>query len=63
MLKLLNKIKFEHMFIVLLLVIQVIVLFKFSNNPGIIDKVIVSLIASVTAVTTFIFTKYNNPPE
>ena len=59
MLKMLDKIKFEHVFITVLLLIQTIAMFKFANEKEIIDKVIVSIIATVTASTTYIFTKHN----
>jgi len=60
MVKLLDKIKFEHVFIILLIVIQGIVMFKFADSPEVVDKLVTALIATITAVTAYIFTKYKS---
>jgi Mn2+/Fe2+ NRAMP family transporter len=59
MINLLNKIKFEHVFLILVFISLMVSVFVFKTDKETVDKLIVALVATLTSVIAYIFTKYN----
>lgn len=57
--KMLEKIKFEYVFAIMVLFILSIALFVFRNNAEVVTTIITCLVGAVSSVTAFFITKHN----
>lgn len=57
--KLLEKIRFEYVFGVLVLAILSVALFLFKGNAEVTTTIITALVGALSAITAFFFTKHN----
>lgn len=57
--KIFEKVKFEYIFAVLVLLILSSAMFIFKDNADVTTTIITALVASLSAVTAFFFTKHN----
>lgn len=58
MLELLNKIKFEYVFAVLVILILSAALFVFKGDKDLVNIIITCLVGAVSSITAFFFTKH-----
>ena len=54
----LSKIKFEYVYAVLILVVLSTALFVFKDNSEVVSPIVTALVAGLTGITTFFFTKH-----
>jgi len=58
-----KELKFEYVFGVLVYIGIMVFAFKFSQNADVVDKLVIAITNTLTAITTFIFTKHNPSKE
>ncbi|MEG0181246.1 MAG: hypothetical protein RR657_05090 [Peptostreptococcaceae bacterium] len=59
MIDIINKIKFEYVFAVLVILILSAALFVFREDKDLVNIIITCLVGAVSSITAFFFTKHN----
>lgn len=53
-----NKVKFEYVFALLVVVILAVTLFIFKDDKDIVNIVVTALVGALSSITAFFFTKH-----